>query len=388
MRRARVLTLIATIGLISGGLFVAAPSAVSATPVWKIVKSPNPTGSPAAVLSSVSCPSPTSCIAVGYTPSDVDSDAVSQTLTERWNGKTWTFLPSPNPKGVPAAFLRGVACPSPTSCFAVGFANDRDRSFSKTLVEHWDGRSWAIQASPNPAGSTGAFLNGVTCSSARDCVAVGADALSNQTLVLHWNGRTWTIQQSPNPAGSPFASLWGVTCRSATNCYAVGYAMVTADLSQSGTLVEHWNGKTWSMLSSPNPAGSLNARLWSVSCPSATSCYAVGTDRFSKTLVEHWNGKHWAIQPSPNRSGSTLSSVSCPSTTTCYAVGDTGSLLGTFVMRWNGTAWTIQASPNPPGSSFASLDGVACLDQTTCHAVGHAVSSDRSVVTTLVQRYG
>jgi hypothetical protein len=44
------------------------------------------------VLNSVSCVNATTCFAVGAT-----SDNPSKTLTARWNGKTWTTLPSPNP---------------------------------------------------------------------------------------------------------------------------------------------------------------------------------------------------------------------------------------------------------------------------------------------------
>ena len=42
------------------------------------------------------------------------------------------------------------------------------------------------------------------------------------------------------------------------------------------TLVEHWNGSTWSTVASPTPGGVAGALLTAVSCPSASACWAVG----------------------------------------------------------------------------------------------------------------
>ena len=53
----------------------------------------------------------------------------------------------------------------------------------------------------------------------------------------------------------------------------------------------------------PNPPRGSNlpaavASLSAVSCPSATTCVAVGTSD-SGALAELWNGKTWAIQHLP-----------------------------------------------------------------------------------------
>jgi hypothetical protein len=39
--------------------------------------------------------------------------------------------------------------------------------------------------------------------------------------------------------------------------------------------------------------------------------------------------------------------------------------------RWNGTSWSIEATPNPAGSVVSALQGVACLNDTECRAVGY-----------------
>ena len=90
------------------------------------------------------------------------------------------------------------------------------------------------------------------------------------------------------------------------------------------TLVESWNGASWSVVPSPSPgAGSF---LGGVSCVSATACTAAGyynpTSNTRGTLVESWNGSSWSVVPSPSRgSHSALDDVSCASTTACTATG-------------------------------------------------------------------
>ena len=67
---------------------------------------------------------------------------------------------------------------------------------------------------------------------------------------------------------------------------AVGYTYTNP--APSTTLVEHWNGTTWSIVHSPNPMGSTGSVLYSTSCVTST-CTAVGywsTVGLSRTLVE------------------------------------------------------------------------------------------------------
>lgn len=44
---------------------------------------------------------------------------------------------------------------------------------------------------------------------------------ASQTLVEHWNGKTWKVQPSPNPGKGTL--LFGVAATSSTNAWAVGY---------------------------------------------------------------------------------------------------------------------------------------------------------------------
>ena len=81
---------------------------------------------------------------------------------------------------------------------------------------------WSIVTSPNatpPPGNN--KLRGVTCVSASDCWAVGGNGF--QTLIERWDGTSWAIVSSPNTSATQANHLNGVTCVSASDCWAVGY---------------------------------------------------------------------------------------------------------------------------------------------------------------------
>ena len=78
----------------------------------------------------------------------------------------------------------------------------------QTLIEHWDGASWAIVTSPNTSPAPANILVAVTCASASDCWAVGYDYDSvDQTLIERWDGTSWAIVSSPN-ASAGQRPLW------------------------------------------------------------------------------------------------------------------------------------------------------------------------------------
>jgi hypothetical protein len=339
-----------------------------------------------AILNAASCVSAADCFAVGYYDS---SDGLPLSLVEHWNGSAWSILSSPNPTGSDGFALHGVSCVSTTSCFAVG--DYLGGLGDKTLVEHWNGSAWSILSSPNPTGADDTALYGVSCVSTTGCFAVGSSQTGTvlDSLVEHWNGSAWSIMTSPNPTGSTDTGLSSVSCANTTSCFAVG-SYITASANKA--LVEHWNGSAWSIMSSPNPAGSRYTGLLGVSCPSTTTCFAVGdystTAPTTKSLVEHWNGTSWTIMTSPNPTGSAtyVVGVSCPNTTSCFAVGSyiTTSAGKTLVEYWNGSAWSIMTSPNPTGSTYLSLNGVSCPSTTSCFAIGSYLFASSSK--TLVER--
>ncbi|HXJ64165.1 MAG TPA: hypothetical protein VNN79_10460 [Actinomycetota bacterium] len=252
---------------------------------WKTQSAPNPGN---AMLADVVATSSSNAWAVGrrFVGSTIHP------LIERWNGAAWKVqrLPNPDAKGA----LTGVTATSSSDAWAVGTANEN------TLIEHWNGSVWKVVPSPNPG--TSRDLQGVDATSPSNAWAVGS-AMTRAglgPLILHWNGRKWLVQRNPDLGVGVSAVLFGVTATSSTNAWAVG-------LQNHGTgqdqLVLHWNGTAWKVQSSQSPPGL--SELHGVVATSATSAWAVGFRERTggapdQTLMEHWNGTSWKIVSSPN----------------------------------------------------------------------------------------
>jgi hypothetical protein len=316
---------------------------------WSILPTPSPADG--GNLIGVSCPSRSSCLAVGGHGNPNNAPPTS-TLAEQWNGRGWRILPTPNPPGGDW-FLIAVSCTSPSACTAVG--GRLAPTGTGTLAERWDGHTWSIQPTANPTGHGIKLLNGVACTSRSSCMAVGnefdpATGESLGTLAERWDGRTWRIVPTvkPAPAG-PNAGLNGVACTSATACTAVGNQTLTR------TLAERWNGHTWSVQATPNPPGGQNIFLAGVACPASTACTAFGlnlTGSGPLTLAERWSGGRWRIQPTPGLVAYDIGfpGVACPTPSTCYAVAsytNNGPSL-TLVERWSQAGTRIQVAAGRP----------------------------------------
>jgi hypothetical protein len=189
--------------------------------------------------------------------------------------------------------------------------------------------------------------------------------------------------QAAAPTPGSQSELAAVTATSATNAWAVGSFDAS---SGSKTLIEHWNGTKWAQVPSPNPAGPASGiQLSGVAATSASDAWAVGgynTGGMNKTLIEHWDGHTWTLVPSPNPgTDNFLLSVAATSTRDAWAVGSrfkstTGER--TLILHWNGTAWKLVPSPSPGEPS--GLAGVAATSPTNVWAVGNFLTGGVSQV--------
>ena len=271
--------------------------------------------------------------------------APSQTLADRWNGRSWARVSTPNPPG--GGYFNAVAATSATNAWAVGLARPRtgdrradhpaDRALERqaldraelqadpggglfsgvtatsadnawavgqtgsadqqTVIEHWNGKAWTRVPSPNVTGATGSSLKSVTAISSDNAWAVGSATKpgSAEALTMHWDGRHWTIVPGNTPDGD--AALLGVLATWTHNIWAVGIIHPSA-CSNGGpkcqTLIEHWNSKRWKVLPSPNPPSGYLNLLWAASATSRDNIWAVGTTDYGSTLIVHWNGAAWS----------------------------------------------------------------------------------------------
>jgi hypothetical protein len=353
---------------------------------WTTVGSPdiNDGGTQSNSLSAAACATSTECWAVGQHDSGTE-----QTLIEEWNGGSWVVVDSPSTNATQTNSLNSVFCETSTLCWAVGEYHSNTGAY-QTLVEQWDGTSWAIVASPNTGPSHDDSLNAVTCASSTECWAVGGDGGAQQPLIEEWTGTSWTVVSSPHVGSSINNTLFGVTCASTTDCWAVG--SYGAGANGLNTLAEQWNGASWTVISTPNPSTTYSNHLGSVTCFALTECWAVGsynTSGGSSTLVEEWTGAAWTIVSAPDAADSnSLYGVTCLSATGCWAVG-ASSVAGTgsdqtLIERWDGSAWVVMTSPNNTGTTIADnqLADVSCASASECWVVGGSNGLGQSIIET------
>jgi hypothetical protein len=209
-------------------------------------------------------------------------------------------------------------------------------------------------------------LLAVAATSASNAWTVGFCADDHQNLIEHWDGRTWTVL--PTPALGYQSSLSGVAATSATSVWAVGWYML-ADGITTRTLIEHWNGAAWTVQSSPSPyrfKSEPYAELSAVTAVSPRNAWAVGRVGGPYAVIEHWDGKAWRVQRSP-RNLCCFNGVVRLSSQDAWAVGDSFFLGGgARIVHWNGRSWALQRIPQ----NDAELDGVAAVASNTAWAVG------------------
>jgi hypothetical protein len=142
------------------------------------------------------------------------------------------------------------------------------------LIQRWDGTEWRTERSANTQ-SLDTELNGVTCPSARRCVAVGLQRRGQGIygpFTEIWDGERWSTMRIHGPR-SPDAELLDVACPRPDRCVAVGFWATGARFRP---LIETWDGDRWTIEPFAPPADFSSSTLNSVACPSATSCHAVG----------------------------------------------------------------------------------------------------------------
>jgi hypothetical protein len=351
-------------------------SSISLPPFqWHIAASPND-GVGDNELSGIAAEDANHAWAIGFSQNHASGNYA--TLIERWNGGSWSVVASPDPGNI-SNFLSGVTSVDAQNAWAVGASSYQNDSSTGTnaLIVHWDGSSWAVVPHSQPEGSI-AFLLGVAAVNTQNAWAVGFAQTSAtsvaHTLIEHWDGRSWTTVPSPN-ADSGTNELDGIAAVNANDAWAVGFTRNTAT-GITHPLIEHWDGSSWSVMPSPAPGKLINV-LAAIVIVNANDIWADGYEQsasFSQTLIEHWNGKTWAVIPSknPGDGDNELFSINAVDANNIWGVGNyhTGSGdLQTLIERWNGKAWSLEASPNP-GNGDASLDGIVAMDAHHSLAVG------------------
>ena len=234
--------------------------------VWRVQSVPTPVGTTSSALNGVSCPGTRSCMGVG----SANVAGTQQALADQWGGFRWRLRPISNVPG--AGALTGVSCLSRRWCMAVG--TYYDASGAVPFAETWKGNTLTFGSMPQPTGSTGESLAGVSCTATNACAAVGSYTDANGDVIPvaeGWNGTNWSAQTVPNlsPMTTNYSVLRGVSCVSATSCSAGGEY---DDSDGPLVLAVSWDGSAWNV----DPTGFQEGSLAGVSCATSTSCTGAG----------------------------------------------------------------------------------------------------------------
>ena len=339
-----------------------------------------------AALNGISCFSISACVAVGSTVA-VGSGPL-QPVTVAGNPAAWGSATARSIT-LGSTFggggeLNAISCTSATFCVGVG-----DDKNGQPITLSGNPTSWtATQAKEISLGGLGPSgrLNAVSCTSSTNCVAVGIDG-NRLPLVLAGNPATWAsinfseVAIAPNQYGG---KLTGISCTSLTNCVAVGYDFAGQPIVATGNpsgLVE-----TELALGTFGTQGKFRA----VTCTSATTCVAVGDD-LQQPLVLAGNPATWAAAQIVELSvsapvattvgqlstaffptGGSLASVSCSSATSCIAVG-TDAQGGAMFVKGTPTSLGTQSISRPLATtavSVANFGAVSCVS-TACYVGGY-----------------
>lgn len=334
-------------------------SAAFAAAGWTVV--PVPSTGNNAQLNGVSARTNTDAWAVGQ-QFGAAGQAPPPPVSYHWNGTVWSRVATPT-LSVNASLL-AVSGSTASDAWAVGFSvlgHDED----STLIEHWNGSAWSVNSASAITGF-GARLNGVVDLSPVNAWAVGEGTTG--TLIDHWNGTAWSAVPVPDANFSP-GSGESISATSATDIWIVGTSFDTAT---SATIAEalHFNGTAWSAVPMQQP-GTNTPTISAVTAVSATNAWAVGEDIGAtsavggSTLIEHWNGGSWSVAASPTPGADPgLTGVAARGPSDVYAVGSNlpsinGGVVQGMILRWNGSAWSVDTDPT--AGTFSPLSGAATL---------------------------
>lgn len=232
---------------------------------------------------------------------------LAQEVVQHFDGKQWNVVKDVDLvgkifKGRPVKFeeLTSVVAVSASDVWAAGWIGT---DFTIVpFVERFDGKKWSLVANILDGAGSG-FLQGISVISDHDVWAVSVipqNGTTGQAEAFHFDGRKWRQVNVPQVRG--LSRFNAVTTLASNDVWAVGYSQ-NAMGENDETLTQHWNGKKWSVVASPNPRGhaSFLNYLTGVAAVSSKSVWADGIylGPGGESQAMHWDGQRWRLVPLP-----------------------------------------------------------------------------------------
>jgi hypothetical protein len=314
-------------------------------------------------LGAVACAGAKSCMAIGTSPTGA---AVVVPIS---NGLPGGPRDVKGQNHLTNIQLSDVACASASFCVAVGTGTvpapqpATPKTTAGVVVEIVNG----IPGSPDIVLGPGllytadaVFLNGVACSTADTCLAVGWGTYEDGIMVPITEGSA-----SDNFDIVPAQTLEGIACKGASGCWTVGQGLEVPTVFVPITDGAEQGAYTLGL-----------GQVGGIGCGRSATCLAFGNDGSGNNEVEPITSDvAGSVQPVPGNTP--INSVACRGTTYCLAVGSDASGEGVKLLVTDG----VPGSATVVGGS-SSLSGVSCPSSNRCFAVGRN-SKNEGVVESL-----
>ncbi|HTV12565.1 MAG TPA: hypothetical protein VME20_11975 [Acidimicrobiales bacterium] len=286
----------------------------------------------------VACPTATSCVAVGV---DASGDLVAARLDAAGSPGPVSVSPSAMyPSGAPA-------CPSAATCYAAGTDANNDGTVTPIAV------ATGHVGTPQEQDATIGEYHGMACATPTTCYAAGVskgDVSGDAEYSVVTNGRPGRAVAIP---GSGSSSGMQAACPpSASSCLVVG------NYGTSGFVA---------IVSGPKVTAleTITAYAYSVACPSASQCVIVGSHSLGSdpafVTFDPVTGALGHVTAAHGAAG-TFDGVACSSDQSCVIVGS-GQTGGEWLALTSGR-------PGPVHATTAFLYGVGCGKGGPCYAAG------------------
>jgi len=295
-------------------------------PAWHVV------GGTLSSALGLQCPTATTCYATDQPPGA--AGGLSEVQVTRDGGATW----STSALGVDLQLVSRLVCVDATTCALLGVTDAGTPAFLETTD---GGGTWTQRAGPSALTSTLGVAQ-LACTSATACLAVISDPTTQDGTVIAARttdaGATWTS------AALPAELVPGtIACPTADACVVTGFRQ-SPDGSPTSTpgfvLATRDGGATWTDLQVPDGLGPRST----VACADAATCVVTSFPSgraATTTVLQLTGGASLTTTPATGLPAGAIASVSCPTVSSCWAVGilsvgdvwiDVGS--GTHVLAW------------------------------------------------------
>ena len=368
-----MILLVALVVTVSGCSVSRHPSASHRVHVLGEPKGPTlVTGQPAPAgtgdLGAVSCANKRRCWAVGVAGPDATSAPAGATVIAATinGGVSWK---AQHVSGGAISVLSGISCPTASECMAVGSNNSSQPGSGVVVTTSDAGAVW--NPATAPAGAL--TVKSVLCSDAADCLAIVSDGAQLWSARSTDFGHTW--QRFGNLPGS-FLGGENLSCGAGGTCLVAGYVPTTSGHGQGAVALSPDAGQTWALTAVPGDTGILmstacpSASTCLAGGTESTTVTAIVPDQGE--LLRSVDGGHTWTGVTGVPPVDDVYDMECPTTAVCAMVGThwagnppVGT--GAVAQSADGGA-TFEASP----AAYVpiTLRALSCPTPAGCVAVG------------------